>query len=197
MAINKLRIFGDPTSALRATTKLQLAFLVSDFLPNIIRNTHYEIENMVRNRFDESSQRDEGATAPGTGEISARIKKNITSKVFRTASGIFGGTGNVELLDNFDPILDLDRLIKDDSVRLWKILEFGVQGGYPIKPRKAPFIRFFWRRAGIPFKGEVRSHPGQRGRFYFAQTVFEANNLFDKNLRIAIGILLKKNSYGK
>ncbi len=197
MAINKLRMFGDPTSALRATTKLQLAFLVSEFLPNVIRDTHYEIENMVRNRFDENTQRDEGATAPGTGAISARIKKNITSTVFRTPGGIFGGTGNTELLDSFDPILDLDRLIKDDSVRLWRILEFGVTGGYPIKPRKAAFIRFFWRKAGVPFKGEVKSHPGQRGRFYFAQTVFEANNLFNTNLRIAIAILLKKNSYGK
>jgi hypothetical protein len=161
---------------------------------------------------DKYSMRDPSATEPHN-ILTKLIAENIKAEVSRRKGGhiITCGIGRITKMDQLDPLKRiLKRKPKNGNIRLWRILQFGVDPFSELKARdpEVPMI-FWWKRNGIYFvgksekyssgyyKGKVAmvgrapfnlaiNHPGQKGRLYIEKARYEVINVFQKVVSIKL-----------
>ena len=172
-----------------------------------IMQKHKQLLATMRNNVVEKlkmlSKRDPAATKDPTGKFTGAIAENITAEVTRNGPITTGGVGKIELLDTQDPLFlgteelgEPPRQFKNDLVRLWRILDFGTRGDYPISARTKPLLHFFHQRYGTWIKTKTVTHPGQEGRFYWkmAQEEYDFSREFFRQMSFELDKVVKKYS---
>lgn len=193
-----------PQLAIANIQAMRRAFLLSAELPIKLAETHKTIENIAKANVtdDKLSTRNPQATKRSIYNFDQRVAQNITSSIKRTKRLLVGGTGDTSYMDQNDPLVTF-RNPSNTEVRLWRILEWGVDAFKNIKaqnPNK-PMV-FYWRRIGQLFIGkpfrapytEAIDHPGQRGRFYWEKTKFDTEKIFQVRMRLAMSIIVARYS---
>jgi hypothetical protein len=201
-----IRIKFKPTmSAIEPHLKEFVATIRGDELTLAVQKVHNTVETMAKKNLLSSSTRDPQATKQSIYGYDKMVANNITSVVTKRGNVITGGTGNIAYMDKQDPLQKM-RKTKDIKVRLWRILEYGVQPFSTLKAKnpKEPMV-FWWRRKNMLFIGKSRrvgvkgtafvylppydqaiDHPGQLGRFYWFKTDAEAEKEFRLNVSSAL-----------
>ena len=162
-------------------------------------NVHEQIQQMVitnlmNTRTGDPTKTDILHLQSGEHASAISLIPNIKSYVYRKGNSIFGGTGEIWLMDANDPLNKI-RAIKSPTHKLWRILEKGVQGPFAIPPSNRDSLSFYWKKMGRWSMGPVTKHPGQIGRFYFANAQYTGNELFTLNVRAALNNIFNYYSY--
>jgi len=193
-----------PQLALANLRAFDRAFTLSDELPTRLLQTHHQIEEIVRNHLTTQSTRDPSRTTP-TGVNESKVADIIRSSVTKRPHGLIGGTGNIKYMDQNDPLLTLqDRTPSSDNVRLWRILEWGVEEIYTLQARnpQKPMV-FWWKRenklfVGVPGKAPhnlpISEHPGQRGRQYWETSMYVSEGIFRTNMHAQMQLIVSRYS---
>lgn len=217
--------FRPYTKLVEANIKALAAnILVSSELHQAALEGHRQIEKVVKARLlaDDSSTRDPQASKKSNFKRAEAVANNITSLVLQSPNKIIGGTGKVSHMDDLDPLNSI-RPISNDKIRLWRILEWGVDPFNTLKARNPlkPMV-FWWRRKSIFFVGkskdyffsraqtgpyanqpmmigvapydEAIEHPGQLGRFYWQKSRSDARKVYSTIVRLTLQRIIKKYS---
>lgn len=196
---------SDPRLAIANAQELAKAFTSGAELPAALQVVHGQIENIVKASLvdPENRKRDDNATS-STGRYEADIMNIITSSVYRTKTLLVGGTGNKEYMDTNDPLVTVQgRSPGHEQVRLWRILEWGVEGPYPItaKSSQSP-MAFWWKRKHTKFIGVPSNaphdqpimHPGQEPRRYWETALYDSEQVFHSAMHAVISALVGRYS---
>lgn len=150
-----------------------------------VKEVSENVADVVKHYLITTSTRNPAATEESDSGLAKRIASHIRGMARPTKIGVEGGIGQISELDSSDPLLGMDRLIRDDSVRLWRILEWGT-APHLIEARNYPELRFWWKRKDTLFKGPVVKHPGTTGRKYFAMATYDGWKIYRDGCKAAL-----------
>lgn len=210
-----------PTVAVAKINDMTRRLLHGDELVGAMVTAHGQIERLVKGRLLDLNTKtgDATKTSPSGFNRAEQVAANITSAVVQTGTGLIGGVGRRDYMDQNDPILKI-RSVKNDQIRLWKILEVGVKpfsGTLKAKDPNKPML-FFWKKrstffvgksknwrwtalSGSPVTGqamvgrapydEAINHPGQLGRFYWEKSMIDSENAFVIVMTAALKLIVE------
>lgn len=193
-----------PQLAIANLRAFDRAIHLSGELDAKLLSTHHEIEDIVVANLLSTTTRDPSRTDP-TGLNEIAIAGIITSTVTKHKNGLTGGTGNIEFMDQNDPLVTTQgRMPSNDNIRLWRLLEWGTEvHDYDIRARNPqnPMV-FWWKRentlfVGVPGKAPHDMpiiHPGQEGREYWENSMYDAEGVFQTNMHAALQLIVSRYS---
>lgn len=142
---------------------------------------------------------------PPSGFITNVISSNIdgTFRVWKERHMIFGGVGDVGLLDQQDPMKMLENPARGGNHQLWRVLEYGTaehfilphakgQGSYEKQHGK---LKYFDVRKGHWVLTDGVMHPGTKAKKFFATAAYTLDLIFLEELQKYMKMYASKWSY--
>lgn len=166
-------------------TKLAKEMYKDTRLATDIERVSEEVADIVRHYLITTSTRNPIATDEKNTGLAKRIASHIRGVAKPTKIGVEGGIGQISEMDNSDPLLGMDRLIRGDDVRLWRILEWGT-APHLIEARNVLQLHFFFKRIGVNVRHKSVNHPGTTGRRYFAMATYDGWKVYRDGCKVAL-----------
>jgi len=195
-----IKYYGNPAKVFTNLARMTKELFVDGKLTRDIRQVHELAQAQARLNLLNRAK----SIKSNPSELPMRelIARSITVAIYRRTTKITGGVGDVQVLDATDPLLLLQRPVRtttsNPEQRLWRILELGTKKKYyPITAKNAPVLHYRIQPGGAYIKKRTVVHPGQPGFRYFSEVAHWFGNYYFTMVKVLLGKIIRKYSYGR